>query len=289
MSSILECVTIDKENLGLTDCNKLPGLLRGIITTPYNFKFTLADAVDPVKWQEALLAAKSSRVYLFPWFVGYEDIMSPAVYQETVLAYLAVRDGNYRWRFDVKENLCIHKAMYSHRSNHDRVWLIDDLDQIMGTRNAAGTHVMGFTQQLLHTEKMKFSNGTESTTSPIVIALQNNKEFDKNGVIIDASFVNELLRIVDVELTIVGVPSLTTIVVDAKIKCTGQPLNGLALADFVLKTTAGATQTITSFTEVDGRYTLTDTDFATGTLTLKPPATLSIQAYEANTVVVTVV
>lgn len=289
MSDILHCQTVDKENLGLTDCNKLPGLLRGIITTPYNFKFTLAEAIDSVNWQNALLNAKSSRIYLFPWFVGYEDIMSPAVYQETVLAYLAVRDGNYRWKFDIKENLCIHQAMYSHRSNHDRVWLIDDLDQIMGTVNAAKTHVMGFSQQLLHTEKMKFSNGTESTTSPIVVALRNNKEFDKSGVIIEAPFVNELLRIVDVELTIVGSPSATTIVVDAKIKCTGQPLNGLALADFVLKTTAGVTQVITSFTEVDGRYTLTDTDFVTGTLTLKPPSTLSIQAYEADTVVVTVV
>lgn len=281
-----DCI-VEKENLGLSKCNQLPGLIRGMITTPQNFKFSAADSVDETKWQDALLNPKASRIYLWPFFVSFEDISEEAQYEETALAYLLVRDGNYRYRAGIKENLCIHKAMYTHRSSQDRVFLIDDQNQIIGTTNDAGDF-MGLSLQLLNTEKMKFSDGSVSTKSPIVIALSNNKEFDKDGAILTADFVNTLQRIVDVELTVISA-SATTIVVDAKVKCDGTMVNGLVLADFLLKTTLGAAQTITSIAENDGRYTLTDTDFADGTLQLRPPLTLSIKAYESNIVTVNVV
>ena len=92
----LSCLD-EVKNIGFSSCKKLPQQPKGIITTPPGFKLTLAQAADPAQWQTALLAAKGVRIYLFPPAVVFEDISEAAVYEETSLADIAVRDGRYKF------------------------------------------------------------------------------------------------------------------------------------------------------------------------------------------------
>jgi hypothetical protein len=279
-----ECNVV-KKNLGLGRCNTLPSMPRTQITTPMNWKIPKAtldagSAAIETYIQDAMLAPLGERIYLWPNFSSFENISEEATYQDTPLSYKKVRDGNYRFRFGISENMCIHKAMYTHRASSGRVIIVDIENQMIGTKNSAGDF-MGLTINGLNTEKFKFNDGSVATESPILVALANNKELDKDGALIEADFVGTLNRLVDVELTVVGTPSATTIVVDVKVKCDGTPLNGLVVGDFILLKNDGTSQTITSLAEVDGRYTLSGTGWVSGSLDLDTPDQLSIQAYES--------
>ena len=98
----------------------------------------------------------------------------------------------------------------------------------------------------------------------------------------DGSFLDAPERLTDVTLTVVGVPTATSIQVSVNVTCDGTPVSGLTAGDFIKYTTAGTTQVISTVTETsDGVYTLAGTGFTSGTVTLDAPATLSVQAYEA--------
>lgn len=288
---LLDCNTT-KQNLGLSRCNRLPAQPRSMITTGLDFKLTpvqlASEAAAKLALQNAIVAGYANRIFLWPFFVGFENISEEAVFEDNPLAYMHVRDGNYRFRFMIKESLCLHKRMYTHRANNGRAFIFDVENQLIGTLDSAG-NFMGLSVQTLATEKFMLSDGTVSSKSPVVLALSNNLELDLNGGIIQAPFVNTLQRLTDVKLTVVGVPTATTIKVKVLVECDDTPVNGLILADFLLLTTAGAVQTITGLAEVDGLYTLSGTAFVEGSLTLDPPATLSIQAYEADIVLIDVV
>lgn len=277
---------VQKKNFGLTACSQLPQLIRGMITTPANFSLTEVQALVASNWQDAMIAANSVRIYYWPPFVNFENISEEAVYEDLPLAYLAVRDGNYRFRFSIKQSLCTHKAMFTHRANSGRVFLIDVENQIIGTLDSNG-NIRGFNIQLLHTEKMIFSDGTVSTKSPIVVALLDNKELDESGVIFSAPFVNSLERIIDLKITIQSAAD-DEIVAAVTIECDGTAVNGLELADFVLLDANGDAQTISGVSENDGVYTLSGTGLESGTLGLAPVGDLSIQYYEATPVTVTI-
>ena len=282
-----DCVIV-KENLGLSKCNKFPALIKGIITTPDSFFLSPANAALQASWQAALEDVASERCYLWPWFVSMENISEEAVYEETPLAYLTVRDGNYRFKFHIKENLCIHRAMYSHRASQGRAFLIDTDNNIIGTLNDAGTEFKGFSIQLLNTEKLLFSDGSVSSKSPIVLALKNNKEMDKNGSIVTLDEVNDLVRIVDATITINSASS-AAIVATVTVTCDGTKVNGLVKADFKLLNGSGVAQAIDTVVEVDGVYTFDPTTtFAAGTLGLQLVASLTTDPYEATAATVTV-
>ncbi len=274
-------VCLDKKNLGLSKCAKLPSMIRSMITTPQGFKVTAEQAVDPDFWQDALLDVKNLRIYLWPDFVGFTDNSEAAVYETTPLAVMAVRDGRYNFKFDIKENLCLHKAMFTHRAISGRVFFFDVDNQLLGTTDSDG-NFMGFRILLLNTEKLMISNGTVSTKSPVVVVLADNLELDQNGALLDASFINSLNRLTDVTLTIVSAAA-AQIVVTVEVTCDGTPVNGLALADFALTETDGDVQAITAVTEDDGTYTLTKGSGAwvDGFLDLVGPAALTIEAYES--------
>lgn len=285
----LDC-NITKKNLGLSKCNKLPSLIKSIITTPSTFKLTpvqlLTETATKTALQNALLTGKANRIYLWPNFVGFENISQEAVYEDNPLAYIPVRDGNYRFKFHIKESLCFHKAMYTHRANSGRAFLFDVENQLIGTQDSDG-NFYGLSIQNLNTEKLMFSDGSVSTKSPILLALADNKELDLNGALLDASFINTLTRLTDVTLEVVSA-SATTIVVKVYVTCDETPVNGLDDADFVVLDNAGAAQTISGVTEDDGTYTLTGSSIDTGTINLVEAADLTVPGYEATETTLTV-
>lgn len=288
-----------KKNLYIGKCTKLPLLPKMIITTPDTFKLTPSNYASTAALKTALQTAVkngiASRIYIWPPFSSFEDTSEEAKYRDNALGQTPVRDGQYRYKFGVSQSMCIHKSMFSHRArNKGRVYLFDVDNQLFGTfDNATDKNLLGFRMALLHTEKLKLSNGDDPTESMIYICLADNEEVDKAGELIDGTAVNQVERLTDAKLEIVGTPSVTTIVVKVYIDCDTTPISGLVVADFLLKNNAGATMVIPSAAEDannPGTYTLTDTDFVSGTLTLKAPSVLTLDAYEAiNIATVTVV
>lgn len=277
-----------KKNLGLTRCKKLPSMPRSIIETKSNFYFTPSQLETAAAFKTALDAAiqagYATRVYLWPLFKNIEPLSEEAIRLVTPLGTTKVRDGRYAWRFMISENMCIHKAMFTHRSSNGRVFLYDDKSQLFGTKDASG-NFYGFTIDLLDTEKLSFSDGTNPTMSPIYLSLADNLEADQDGYVLDrsvASVINTIDRLTDVTLEVSGAITADAFAVKVYVSCDGTPVNGLLEADFILKNNAGAAQTIDSVTEDNGTYTIDAGagTFVDGTLTLRAPNLLTVKAYE---------
>lgn len=284
----MACEIEDKKNMGLVSCNEFPGLIVGMIETEDDFSIAAADLddEDAVRdaLQDALLDDIADRIFYWPDFDTFENISEDAVYQESPIKRRRVRDGQYRFRFGITQNLCIHKAMFTHRRTNGRVFLIDQNGYLIGTELSNGNFA-GFKLAMLNTEKLRFNDGSVTSESPVVVDLANNIELDKNGMMFDASgFISELHRIVDVYLTIVSATT-SEIVVDVKQVCDETPVSGLIVDDFNLTDNDnGASHAITTSTPhptIAGRYTLAGTSFEASVLNLDPPDVLSIQAYES--------
>lgn len=282
-----------KKNMGVVKCTKLPQMFAGMFTTPLGFKIPAAtiasgNAAIQTFLQDAMLDPDvTKRIFLWPSFVGFEDAKEDAVYEETPLADLKVRDGKYRWRVQVQQDLCTHRAMGTHNGGNQRVIFYDIENQLFGMDNEAGDF-MGFTVSLINVEKLMISDGSAATRTPIYVILKNSKQVDKNGVVMDADYIEELNRLTDVEITIIGTPTATEIKATVKTVCDETSILGLVVGDFIKKTAAGAVQAITSITELNGVYTLVGTGWTTGTLELETPDQLSVQAYEGTPVIVTI-
>lgn len=275
-----EC-NIRKVPLGVGNCAKMPQLISSMIWTPDSFTATETEVVSKTFWQNAVKAAEASRANIWPYFDTFENISQEAIYEDTNLSYLAVRDGNYRFKFGIAQGLCLHRAMFTHRAKNGRVWFYDNEGQLLATKGTDNKY-RGLSVQLLNTEKLLFNDGSVVTKSPIVVALRNNVEVDKNGYVIDADWFTEVVRLKDVTLKVISASS-STIVVSVTVTCDGSAVNGLIAADFSILTTSGSSQSKTLSGSSNGVYTLSATGtFVDGTIDLVAPSVLSIDAYESS-------
>lgn len=281
-----DCVVV-QQNLGVTRCTKLTQLPKGMITTPDDFRFTAAQAVDPTFWQAALLA--DNGVYLWPLFVGFEDKSEEAVYEKNALATIKVRNGRYEFNFFVKQDMCTHRAMHSHRANSGRVILWDLENQLTVTETGADEFA-GMTIQMLDTLKLKISDGSVSTKSPLYLVLADSEEIDAAGVIFDGGAsganIGSLDRLTDVTITL-GALTTTDVTLSVAVTCDGTPVLGLVAADFVfIKDSDSSAQAKTLVDHGDGSYTLhSGTAFVDGSVSLVSPAALTVKAYDGDTLV----
>lgn len=294
-----ECV-IDPKNLGTGRCLALPGMIRGIIETPASFKATAAQIADQTFWQAAITDSANTRIWLWPLFSDIpEDRKTETVYEENPVSYDKVIDGRYRWLGKISKSLCFHKAAFTHNGKGNRLWLL--VTSKTSGMNIIGTYVgdnesdvaqySGFTADLVNVENLEFNNGSVSSKTPIVIALEDPSEVNHDvygAFMFAAQFIKLLSPLTDVTLEVVGTPTTTEIVVDVSVTCDETPVTGLVAADFSVLTTAGVTQLISTVAEsstVPGRYTITRASgsYVDGTVDLVGPQDLSIypdSAYE---------
>jgi hypothetical protein len=280
-----EC-NIKKKGLAGSDCPEVPVAIKGMIKTPVDFvipKATLdqgAAAVITYLNTQALLG----NVDKFPDFQALEDISQEQVYQDTIFSITPVKDGNYRFRPTIASSLCQHKAMFTHRSKNFRAFLYDDDGWLIGTEKENGD-MRGWLGDLLHTEKMRFNNGTEASVSPLMVAFKNNKEWDRYGMMIDISQgLGDIYQLVDVTIEVLAnpAPTASVIVVEVLTECDKIAVEGLELADFIVLDNAGVAIVVTAIEELSpGVYELTSTaDFVDdSTVTLKPASTISAKPY----------
>lgn len=276
----LSCTDL-KQNIGASECKILPQLLKGFITTPNDYTITATDAATATKWQDDILLAKGARIYLWPqWAVNYENISEEQILEETPLTAIGVRPGQYRFRFMFRENLEIHKNMYSHRGTSGRVFLIDSNNALIGTSDDEGVTLKGMLIDNILTEKLFFNDGSAVSKTPVSLFLADNTDLDVRGFMIDGSgFVNSLESLTTVKITEVGVATADLITVSVNSTLDNIPIIGLVQADFIVEngTVSGVTEP-----SADGTYEIAGSTFTTGTVDLADPATLSVQAYESK-------
>jgi hypothetical protein len=278
----LSCID-SKLNLGASECKKLPQLLKGFITTPQEYTITAAEAASGTKWQSDLLLAKGARIVLWPqWAVMYENISEEQVLEETPLTAIGVRPGQYRFRFQFRENLELHKNMYSHRNSSGRVFLIDNENKIIGTSDDDGVTLKGLLLDNLLTEKLFFNDGSAVSKTPVGLYLGDNTDLDVRGFMVEGtSFVNALLSLTTVKLAEVGTSTATLVVVSVKSALDNVPIIGLVQADFILTGIAGTPSGVTE-PLLDGVYEIAGATFTSGNVDLVTPALLTVQAYESS-------
>lgn len=282
---------VTPKNLGPGSCNTLPAMPRAMITTPRNFSITLANAALVEEWQDLLLDTPSNRGYLWPRFFDAKDTSEKAIYEESALSSQKVRDGRYKHEISIVGSLCLHKAMFTHSGNsNQRVFIIDNQNQIFGTLNSNGDFC-GFDVELLNVEKLMFNDGKVSSKTPVYLVLSDNTEIDVNGWLVNgSSIVPSLIPLTDVELAQVGSGTTSLFKVTVKTSCDGTSVDGLVVADFKVTSSAGANHAIVSVTETNGVYSLNSSAaFVVGdTVSLVAADSLSIPGYEAVSGIVTV-
>ena len=278
---------VSRKNLGLYNCALLPGRIVGMITTPDSFRVLKATALgtDAAKVAAFQLAMERpvDRIFYWPPFFNFENQSTEATYEQGMSGRAPVDDGVYSFRPLIKQNMCVHRAMFTHRSNGGRAMFIDKFNKLLGTWDANGDF-MGVRYSMIHTEKLRLSDGTNSTLSPITIDIEDSQEIDQFGDLIDAKFVKSLTRINDAKITQVGTATSTSIVVDVIVECDETPVTGLVASDFLVKNPDGTVKAVTSIVEdaaIKGRYTITGTGFLTNsTVQLKTADLLSLNGYE---------
>ena len=280
-----ECNLV-KRPLGLGNCPTMPAYFRRMFTTTNAFTIPAAtiasgNAAILAYLQTAIL---EKNVYMWPQMFSSENTSEETVYQSTPLGKRKVRDGFPEWLVNYSDSLCSHTAMYSHRATTGRILFVDMENQLIGTYNDAGD-LLGLSMQMLNTEKMVPNSGSEVAMSPVRITLSDTLEFDRDGGMVVVSGINALTPLTEIEVTVVSAIA-TAVVVDVAVFCDGTALEGLINGDFILLTTAGATQTISGVVEsstIPGRYTLSGTGLVSGTVNTAAPDDLSIEAYESLT------
>lgn len=276
-----------RQNLDKSKCTKLPGVPVSMLTVSNSFELTeeqiATEAALKTALQTVIKASYNDRGWKWPKFSNGEDVSEETIYSKTPFGTRKIRDGNYGFRFMVSKSLCLHKKMFSHSSNEGRVIPYDKEGRIWLTKKSNGKYT-GFTVDMLNVEKMKISFGDVLTETPIEVWLSDNLELDENGYLIDCPF-NELEPLTSVVLEVTDVVDSDNFKVTVTQECDGTRVSGLVLADFTVLTAAGAAQAPDTVTEPndDGEYLFTRAaNFITGSVNLKAPSAVSIDAYEST-------
>lgn len=264
---------VNRKNIGESTCK------RGVLQNPNqmmivdeNFTFTAAQANDVSFWDTAI---KDKNVTLFPNMFNFEAAPVEPSYEETSFGVSKNSQGKYGWRVFYRENIEVHKNMFSWDGTGDRIILFDDQGAMMSTLvggeqvDPATNTYTGLRPSLFSVENQTLDEN--STKSPIRILFEDHTEWNENGFIFLQTFLNQLKSLTTVDLDEVGVSIATLITATVKSANDGSPVRGLITADFTY--TGGS---LTGLTELPaGQYALTGVGLATGDLDLVDPTSIA--------------
>lgn len=279
----METCADSRKNIGKTTCTVMPELPKCMITVPDNFEATEEEIGTLTFWANKILAAKSSRIYLFPDFVDFKDVSDKATYESTPLADIAAFQGKFKYDIAIRKDLCTHRAMFTHKMNGGRVIIWDVENQFIMTKKSNGKFT-GMKISLLNPEKLMIGDGKNATKSPVHLVLADHKELDGNGYAFDVSdFVNELMPLTDLNLEIIATDTGDkTISLKLTASCDGSIVPGMVEADFSVFEADGDDQPITALVDNgDGTYLITcGGGLVTGYINMRASSLLTVKGYE---------
>lgn len=280
---VLDCSQALK-NIGVSTCRKLPQAFESFIKTPGTFSMTAANAAIAANWQAEIVKPRATRSYQFPLAYDFENLSEEATRVSSNLGKeVQIRPGQYRFRNLFRENLEMHKAMYSHLGSGGGILPIDINKKLIYTSEDAGETLKPFTLDQFAPEKIQFDPAGVSL-SPIYWSLANNSELDEFGF--QMQFNAQLIALkalVDVILA-EGTPAATATAFTVSVKSVldNAGVVGLLDADFIRA--GGISGSVFGADNGDGTYSFTGSGMTTGTITLRAANLLTVKAYEATNV-----
>lgn len=271
-----------------SSCNKPEGMVKMIILAKEGVSFA-SDSAATVKanW-DALVQSKD--ILPIPVAIMSEPSNEGAVYEQTPLGSMFVRDGRQEMKVSIASNHDLHAKIRSINSgNYTKVFWCYTSGIILGTRTAGEETIYPFDLELLHAEYRTENDGSVGGKSPIHMTFADPREYQDYPAILAPSWnIFRLQPLTNVALTVVSA-SATSIVVDAYVPHANAgfkaPVSGLiTVGDWLLTTSAGVVETVGGVTEnaqVAGRYTITGTGYVTGFVNLKTPSTMTTKGFES--------
>jgi len=186
-----------------------------------------------------------------------------------------VKRGKYKYMFTLEVNECLKKKLIYFDGFTEGVYFTYG-EAIRGRTIDSGINVVPIRVSMTIVDKEKLlTTGGEGGTVDIIIQLENQKDlnlYDYGRVM--SWEPEDLDGLTEVDLTLIGTASATTVVVDVTSTCYGntKAIAGLGLtsADWVVEN--GTVVSAVESSTIPGRYTITGTTFATGTFNLAAPS-----------------
>ncbi len=277
-----------------TACNNSEGQIEKIaLVKKGKFFTTPTSAATQADW---ITKIQDEDIIVLPFVYSYEAADEGAVYDQTSYGSTHVRDGRKEFKIMIDSNSDLHKRLRTLKSSDSYgVIFIYDSGLIKAYNPPATTEVRGFSMRVINVEYKTENDGTTSGKTPIFFSYKDPSQVEDYPIIIKPTWnPSDLEALKMVNMTIIGAPSATTVVVDVYLDhiathvgtATANPVEGLVTADFsFLNGSTGAAQTVTATesTTVAGRYTLAGTGLVTGTLALKDPSLMTTNGYKSVT------
>ena len=281
-------------------------------STPYNLSEGMIkkivffkDGVSFATGAEAMLKAswdtlnQNKDIIVLPVAISTEPMNEGAIYEQTPLGSMWVRDGRKEMKFNINSNLALHSNIRTlNNGGYNNACLIYTSGVVAGTKNAGDVKFYPYSLELLHVEYHTDNDGAVGGKTPVFISFADPTEFEDRPMYVKPTAFNALRLepLKNAEITIVSA-SATSIVFDVNIPHIKygfhNPIEGLVVADFILLKTDGSAQTLSGVVEdalVDGRYTASGTGLATGSLNLKEPSAMTTKGFASiGAVAVTIV
>ena len=268
------------------------GELSRIVLVPHGFTFATTTAASLfANWVTATKAVYGSRMYPLAVFKTLKDSSTKENYIKTPLG--SIFGAKSIMMFDATVDINKASALEYRGALNGRnfdAFLIDINGNIAGY-SPDGVKVQGMSLQLFRVEDQIFPSTGDLVSTPLKFGFMDSKQWNNHGVVINplnaANGWNpntdlEGIYSVDVAATNGTTTGVTATVVfgSTAVGDIDANINGLVVADFILKE-GGVTKTITSVSQnVDGSYAIVAT-LATGscTLDLVAPASISLTAF----------
>lgn len=276
------CAVEDFANTGFDKCNRSLGAIAMIILTTDDFHIdTEAQALTYAAWETGIQART---VFPLPKVWSFTDQSEKDAYETSPLGWKKLgKEGLYGGEFLLDAPLGMQIALRSFNGADLRVFYVDINGNILGM-STLGVILQGYKVGLFNCEGMS-SVTAAGETRKIVVHLDEStpKDRDDYGVVVYPTAFNplELEGLKDVDLTVVTA-SATHIVFDAKTHLGQVGVTGLIFTDVTAPTGASS---MAAHATIAGRYDITGTGMATGTLDLIGPATLGVKGIMSSGVI----
>lgn len=272
-----------------TSCNQSEGMLKMVILAKDGVSIPTGTAAMQKATWDALIQSRD--ILPLPVAISTEPTNEGAVYEQTPLGSMWVRDGRQEMKLHINTNMDLHSKIRTINSGvYNNAWYLYTSGVMAGTKIDGDVKFYPYGLELLRAEYHTDNDGSVGGKTPVFISFADPTEFQDRPMFVKPTAFNPL-RLTALKNAAIEVisASATSIVVDVYIPHIKfglqNPIEGLVAGDFLLTTTAGAAQTISGAVEdslVDGRYTLSGTGLASGFLDLKESSAMTTQGYSST-------
>lgn len=274
-----------------TSCNNSDGMLKMIILAKEDVSIAKGSgsehaAMTKATW-ETLVQAED--IIPIPVAISTDPTNEGAIYEQTPLGSMWVRDGRMEVKYNINTNMDLHSKLRSlNGSEYTKAFYVYNSGMIYGTQTTGETAFDAYELALMHVEYHTDNDGSVGGKTPIFLSFEDAREFQDYPKAFQPTWNPlKLKALTNVQLEVVSA-SATSIVVRAYVPHIKEgyknPVEGLVVGDWLSTTTAGVVETISSSTEnlnVPGEYTLAGTGLATGFINMKKPSLMTTKGFKS--------